>query len=80
MAELFFNKESKDGTWEITYDSSGDAVCLALYFDDKYDPHKIMMTKKEFLKLQRFLKNLRLKPNTIIENLNCVRDSSENPF
>ena len=61
--EIFFNRESKSGTWEITYDSTNDMVVLH-YFDENGDGMQtIDINKKEFLELKSFLKDIRLTKN-----------------
>ena len=65
--KLYFNRESKDGTWEVISDSSRDIVTLYHFYDDEKKPESILMTKKEFLELKKFLSGLKLKKNTIIK-------------
>ena len=73
--ELFFNRESKSGDWEITYDSKNDKVLIE-YYRGKIT-HKvfhIICNKKEFFELQRFIKKIRLKNNYKMKlNLNTLK-------
>ena len=62
--ELFFNRESKSGDWEITYDSKSDKVLIEYYRGKiTHKVFSIICNKKEFLELQRFIKKIRLKKN-----------------
>jgi hypothetical protein len=65
--EIFFNKESKSGTWEVTYDSTNDNVLLECYENHGDDCQKIEMTKAQFSELKRFLKTLKLTKNRRIK-------------
>jgi hypothetical protein len=59
--ELFFNRESKSGIWEVTYDSTNDEVRLNYFNDLNEDKNKcILMSKKECKELKVFLKSLKL--------------------
>jgi len=51
--------EYGDNEWKI------DLVPLYHFYDDEKKPESILMTKKEFLELKKFLSGLKLKKNTI---------------
>ena len=61
--EIFFNKESKTSTWEITYDSTNDVVRLHYFRPDESNCDIIAMSKKEYTELKSFLNGLRLQKN-----------------
>lgn len=62
-SELFFNKESKLSTFEITYDSTNDRVWLYFFSDESTFQNRFILTKKQLNELKNFLKDLRLKKN-----------------
>lgn len=62
--EMFFNKESKDSTWEITYNSTDDKILLMHFKEqDSFASQKIDMSKLDFVKLKKFIKDIRLTKN-----------------
>ncbi len=72
--ELFFNRESKNGNWEITYDSTNDYVQLDHYTVHGNICQQLKLTKKEFIELKTFIINLRLKKNYKLKfNLNKIK-------
>jgi hypothetical protein len=61
---LFFNRESKSGNWEITYDSKYDNVLIEYYSGEIANRvFFLICNKRDFLELQRFIKKIRLKKN-----------------
>lgn len=73
--ELFFNRESKSGTWEITFDSTNDKVLIEFYRGKiTHKTFHIICNKKEFVELKKFIKNMRLKKNYKMKlNLNALK-------
>ena len=67
--EIFYNRESKSGEFEITYNSSKDEIEIMQWDDDSTRPTSFYMNKKSFTELKSFLKSVRLTKNVKIKKL-----------
>ena len=61
MANQFFNQESHDGTWEISYDKKEKKGFLFHFDKDGDEPtHKIEITHDDLIDLKKFLATVNL--------------------
>ena len=66
--EIFYNRESKSGEFEITYNSSKDEIEI-MQWDEQEKLTSFYMNKKSFTELKKFLKSIRLTKNVKIKKL-----------
>ena len=61
MTSQFYNKESHDGTWEISYDKKEEKGCLYHFDKDGDEPtHKIEITHDDLRDLKKLMETVNL--------------------